>query len=137
MHGLQGIPSSAFYRHNTDTVQNPQDSRAGGGRRVRVNVKPKTKRMRRRTRRSNGRRYKKSYSKSKTKSKTVNYAGRQIGHQHQRASQSGGVMLVPGDANLITSSIGSFLENGVATLRGTDPGDSPLPFADKVSSRNL
>jgi hypothetical protein len=92
----------------------------------------------------------------------VNYAGRQIGHfqqrqqQHQQQrqqgrartrsragaqsrsrSQSGGVMALPADANMIVSSLGSLVQNGVATLRGLDGQPSPLPFSDTMYKRNL
>ena len=46
MHGLQGIPSHSFYRHNTNIVPNSPDSRVsvvGGGKRR----KRRTRRQRR------------------------------------------------------------------------------------------
>ena len=86
----------------------------------------------------------------------VNYAGRQIGHFQQRQqgrararthsragaqsrsrSQSGGTMALPTDANLMVSSLGNLVQNGVATLRGLDGQPSPLPFSDATYQRNL
>jgi hypothetical protein len=144
MHGLQSIPSRSFYRHNTNIVPNSQDSRAtnvmggGWGRNTR---KRRQRRVRRRQqtklRRNGGKKGKaKSHSKRRTANTRydVNYAGRQIGHQTR--SQSGGMSFLPGDANLITSSIGHMFQNGVATLRGLDQGPNPLPFSDKVNMNN-
>jgi hypothetical protein len=144
MNGLAGIPSHAYYRLNTSTLANPQDSRAMGGGR-------KTRRLRRHRRRvqkskvvknknknaggSRSRRHR--HKKTKTPS-YVNYAGRQIGHQSQRQSQrqrqSGGFQ---SDANLIVSSLGNLVDSGFATLKGTDNGPSALPFSDVPYERNL
>jgi len=155
MNGLAGIPSHAYYRLNTNTIPNSQDSKAlittqGGGR--------KTRRLRRHRRRvqkskivknknknknknAGGSRSRRRHKKTKTPS-YVNYAGRQIGHQSQRQShrqsqrqsQSGGFQ---SDANLIVSSLGNLVESGVSTLRGTDTGPSSLPFSDTPYQRNL
>ena len=134
MHGLQGIPSHSFYRHNTNIVPNSQDSRVsvvGGGkrrkRRTRRQRRTKTNARNTRTRNHGGKRDKK-------KKYYVNYAGRQIGHQSR--SQSGGMSFLPGDANLITSQVGHMFQNGVATLRGLDQGPNPLPFSDKINMNN-
>lgn len=140
MHGLQGIPYNSFYRHNTNVVSNSQDSRAanvvGGGTRKRR--QRRQRRLRRKTQtktRNGGKRNKSNKSNSKkTNKRYVNYAGRQIGHQSQ--NQSGGMSFLPGDANLFTSSVGHMLENGVATLRGVEPGQNPLPFSDKINTHH-
>ena len=148
MNSLAGIPSHAYYRLNTNTIPNPQDSRALGPSQV---GGKKTRRLRRHRRRvqkskvvknknknaggSRSRRHR--HKKTKTPS-YVNYAGRQIGHQSQRQSQrqrqSGGFQ---SDANLIVSSVGNLVEAGVSTLRGTDSGPSALPFSDEPYKRNL
>jgi hypothetical protein len=98
---------------------------------------------------------------SRTSRRTiVNYAGRQIGHLSQRqwgngnkynnkygrtldarrrrqTRQSGGTTILPSDANLVVSSIGSLLQSGVAALKGVDGPANPLPFSDKLYERNL
>jgi hypothetical protein len=144
MQGLQGIPSHSLYRHNTNVVPNPQDSRVsssltvGGGKRR----KRRTRRQRQQHRRTktnarntrNTRTRNRGGKRDKKKKYYVNYAGRQIGHQSR--SQSGGMSLLPGDANLITSQVGHLLQNGVATLRGLDKGPDPLPFSDTVNMNN-
>lgn len=134
MQGLQDIPSHSLYRHNTNVVPNPQDSRVsvvGGGKRR----KRRTRRQRRtKTNARNTRTRNRGGKRDKKKKYYVNYAGRQIGHQTR--SQSGGMSFLPGDANLITSQVGHLLQNGVATLRGIDHGPDPLPFSDKVNMNN-
>ena len=134
MHGLQGIPSHSFYRHNTNIVPNSQDSRVsvvGGGKRR----KRRTRRQRRtKTNARNTRTRNRGGKRDKKKKYYVNYAGRQIGHQTR--SQSGGMSFLPGDANLITSQVGHMFQNGVATLRGLDQGPNPLPFSDKINMNN-
>ena len=152
MNDLSGIPSGSFYRLNTNTSPNPQDSRALGTTQLGGR---KTRRLRHRHRRrvqkskvvknknknknknSGGSRSRRLHKKTKTPS-YVNYAGRQIGHQSQRQSQrqsqSGGFQ---SDANLIVSSLGNLVESGVSTLRGTDVGPSALPFSDTPYERNL
>lgn len=134
MQGLQDIPSHSLYRHNTNVVPNPQDSRVsvvGGGKRR----KRRTRRQRRtKTNARNTRTRNRGGKRDKKKKYYVNYAGRQIGHQTR--SQSGGMSFLPGDANLITSQVGHLLQNGVATLRGVDQGQDPLPFSDKVNMNN-
>ena len=146
--GLAGIPSHAYYRLNTSTPANPQDSRAMGSM---IRGGAGTRRHRRRVQKSKGIRNnnkhknKNAGSRSRRRHKKtrapsyVNYAGRQIGHQSQRQSQrqrsqSGGFQ---SDANLIVSSLGSLFDSGIATLRGTDNGPSPVPFSDKPYQRNL
>ena len=143
MNGLASIPPGSFYRLNPNIQQNSHDSRAtesvqGGG------VRKTRRRFRRGRRRVN--KINKSKGKYKNaggsrrrhkKTKTpsyVNYAGRQIGHQSQRQSQSGGFQ---SDANLIVSSLGNLVGSGFATLKGTDVGASPIPFSDTLYERNL
>jgi hypothetical protein len=134
MQGLQDIPSHSLYRHNTNVVPNPQDSRVsvvGGGKRR----KRRTRRQRRtKTNARNTRTRNRGGKRDKKKKYYVNYAGRQIGHQSR--SQSGGMSFLPGDANLITSQVGHMFQNGVATLRGLDQGPNPLPFSDKINMNN-
>lgn len=151
MNGLAGIPSGSFYRLNTSTPLNPQDSRAlgttqGGGRKTRRRrhrhrrrvqkskvVKNKNKNNNK-NKNAGGSKSRRRHKKTKTSS-YVNYAGRQIGHQSQRQrSQSGGFQ---SDANLIVSSLGNLVESGVSTLRGTDVGPSAVPFSDTPYQRNL
>lgn len=141
MHGLQNIPSGSFYRHNTSIVPNSQDSRVTndmkGGRGTRKRRQRRQRRKQTKTR--NGGKNSKGKNKANSKRRTtstryVNYAGRQIGHRSR--SQSGGMSFLPGDANLITSQVGHMFQNGVATLRGLDPGPNPLPFSDKVNMNN-
>jgi len=144
MQGLQGIPSHSFYRHNTNVVPNPQDSRVsvlgGGKRRKRRTRRQRQQHRRTKTNTRNTRNTKNTKTrnrggkKDKKKKYYVNYAGRQIGHQSR--SQSGGMSFLPGDANLITSQVGHLLQNGVATLRGVDQGQDPLPFGDRVNMNN-
>ena len=149
MNSLAGIPSHAYYRLNTNTIPNPQDSRALGPSQV---GGKKTRRLRRHRRRVQKSKVVKNKNKNaggsrsrrrrhkKTKMPSyVNYAGRQIGHQSQRQSQrqrsqSGGFQ---SDTNLIVSSLGNLVEAGVSTLRGTDNGPSALPFSDEPYKRNL
>ena len=150
MNSLAGIPSHAYYRLNTGTLANPQDSRGlgtmiqrGAGtrrrRRHRRHVQ-KSKVVKNKNKHKNknaGSRSRRRHKRTKTPS-YVNYAGRQIGHQSQRQSQrqsqSGGFQ---SDANLIVSSLGNLVNSGISTLRGTDPGDSAIPFSDKPYQRNL
>ena len=146
MHGLQGIPSHSFYRHNTNIVPNSQDSRVvtmSGGTRKRRQRRQRSqyRRLRQKTQTKTRNGGKKGKGKGKANSKKtttntryVNYAGRQIGHQTR--SQSGGMSFLPGDANLITSQVGHMFQNGVATLRGLDQGPNPLPFSDKINMNN-
>ena len=151
MNSLAGIPSHAYYRLNTNTILNPQDSRALGPSQVGGKKTRRLRRHRRRVQKSKGN---KNNNKHKNKNaggsrsrrrrhkKTpsyVNYAGRQIGHQSQRQSQrqriqSGGFQ---SDTNLIVSSLGTLLQSGVSTLKGTDNGPSALPFAEEPYKRNL
>ena len=142
--GLAGIPSHAYYRLNTSTPANPQDSRGlgstqGGGagtRRRRHRHRRRVQKSKHKNKNAGGksrRRHKKTRAPS-----YVNYAGRQIGHQSQRQSQrqrqSGGFQ---SDANLIVSSLGNLVDSGFATLKGTDNGPSALPFSDVPYERNL
>jgi hypothetical protein len=164
MNGLSEIPPASFYRLSMGTVPNPQDARTapapnsitGGSRRrtTKRNMKYKLKHK-----------YKKGSGRSSRNSRTsrrtiVNYAGRQIGHLSQRqwgngnkynnkygrtldarrrrqTRQSGGTTILPSDANLVVSSIGSLLQSGVAALKGVDGPANPLPFSDKLYERNL
>ncbi len=150
MNSLAGIPSHAYYRLNTNTISNPQDSRALGPSQVGGKKTRRLRRHRRRVQKSKGIKNKNKHknknagSRSRRRHKRtktpsyVNYAGRQIGHQSQRQSQrqsqSGGFQ---SDANLIVSSLGNLVNSGISTLRGTDPGDSAIPFSDKPYQRNL
>jgi hypothetical protein len=146
MNGLAGIPSHAYYRLNTNTLANPQDSRALGPSQVGGR---KTRRLRRHRRRLQKSKVDKNKNKNAGGSRSrrchkktpsyVNYAGRQVGRQSQRQrqrqrSQSGGFQ---SDTNLIVSSLGNLVEAGVSTLRGTDSGPSALPFSDEPYKRNL
>jgi hypothetical protein len=150
--GLAGIPSHAYYRLNTGTLANPQDSRGLGSmiqggagtrrrRRRRVQKSKVVKNKNKHKNKNAGSRSRRRHKRTKTPS-YVNYAGRQIGHQsqrqsqrqNQRQSQSGGFQ---SDANLIVSSLGNLVNSGISTLRGTDPGDSAVPFSDKPYQRNL
>jgi hypothetical protein len=153
MNGLAGIPSHAYYRLNTNTLANPQDSRALGPSQVGGRKTRRLRRHRRRVQKSKvvknknknaggSRSRRRRHKKTKTSS-YVNYAGRQIGRQSQRQSQrqrqrqrsqSGGFQ---SDTNLIVSSLGNLVEAGVSTLRGTDSGPSALPFSDEPYKRNL
>ncbi len=146
MNSLAGIPSHAYYRLNTSTPPNPEDSRALGPSQVGGKKTRRPRRHRRRVQKSKvvnknknknaggSRSRRRRHKKTKTSS-YVNYAGRQIGHQSQRQrSQSGGFQ---SDANLIVSSLGNLVEAGVSALRGTDVGPSALPFSDTPYQRNL
>ncbi len=111
MQGLNSIPSSSYYRLNTNTIQNPQDSRTspiiGGGTKGRKQSRHKRVRGRKRVRynkskKSGGKSFSsRSRSKSKSKSKYtsksknsalhlgyINYAGKQIGHQTRSHSRN-------------------------------------------------
>ena len=146
--GLAGIPSRAYYRLNTSTPANPTDSRAIGSMiQGGAGTRRRHRRHRRRVQKSKGIKNKNKHknknagSRSRRRHKKtsapsyVNYAGRQIGHQSQRQrSQSGGFQ---SDANLIVSSLGNLAQTGLSTLRGTDPGDSAIPFSDTPYQRNL
>ena len=157
MNSLAGIPSHAYYRLNTNTIPNPQDSRALGPSQVGGKKTRRLRRHRRRVQKSKvvknknknaggSRSRRRRHKKTKTPS-YVNYAGRQIGHQSQRQrqrqsqrqsqrqrSQSGGFR---SDANLIVSSLGDLLDSGFSTLKGTEVGASPIPFSDTLYERNL
>lgn len=151
MNSLAGIPSHAYYRLNTGTPANPQDSRAMGS--IQGGAGTRRRRHRRRVQKSKGIKNnnkhknknaggsRRRHKKTKTPS-YVNYAGRQIGHQsqrqrqrqRQRQSQSGGFQ---SDANLFVSSLGNLVDSGLATFKGTDTGPSALPFSDMPYQRNL
>jgi hypothetical protein len=166
MNGLSEIPSAAYYRLNRNAVPNPQDARiaqpipiTGGSRRRRMTRRS----MKYKYKKGSGRANRRGRMSRRSLVKYVNYAGRQIGHfsqrqrgngnkykykynrkrnsrrtlDAQRRSQSGGTTLLPSDANLITSSLGNLVQNGIATLKGDDGPSNPLPFSDKLYERNL
>lgn len=156
MQGLYNIPSSSYYRLNTNTHPNPIDSNAvkpftgGKGAKTRRNRSRRKRILRRQNRYGKSKRTGGKYRSRRNPSSKlgyINYAGKQIGHQSQRQrqhqrqrnqkqQQKGGTMLLPSDLNMIASSAESLLGHGVSTLRGTDYSSNPIPFADKVHSQS-